>query len=205
MSTKAELDVAYSLWAERLVNEGWTPYLLTFMFGDIEGPVHEVARIMEREVERIYATVLSRIIRNPNRVGMIGKHPVWICCHDRPVYKLVKTTLRDVTVNDGRHIHAVALIPPWSRMSEGLADHFDGHRALYLRPDSSLIRIHTVPITRRVGYVTTYVRKHTRRGAHGEDAGFILPRTLDEIRDRGCLKKRKKAGLFLPRPSLSLT
>lgn len=184
MSSNAEINFAYALWAERLVREGWTPYLLTFMFRNLGGPPHEVARQMAREVERVYATVLSRIVRNPTRPSMVGRLPIWISALDRPVFKRTKGSLRDVIANDGYHVHVVALLPPWSRLTEDLAAHFEAHQTLYLPSVSPLLRIDVVPITHRVGYVVRYVLKFTGRGRLGEDAAFVLPRALSEVRDR---------------------
>ena len=184
MSRPAERNLAYTLWAEDFVRAGWTPYLLTFMFHPLGGPAPEVARQMEREVERVYATVLPRIVRHPTRPGMVGRLPVWFCALDRPVFKRAKTSLRDVVVNDGLHAHAAAFVPPWSRLPEDLATHFDLECGRYLRPDGGLLRLDAVPITRRVGYVVDYVRKLIGRDVIGEDASFVLPRALSEVRDR---------------------
>ncbi len=43
----------YAAWGERLVAEGWTPYLLTFMFRPIGGSAAHVAEVMEAEVVRV--------------------------------------------------------------------------------------------------------------------------------------------------------
>ena len=182
MPSAAEINFSYALWAERLVREGWTPYLLTFMFKNIGGPAYEVARAMEREIERVYATVLPRIVRNPTRPSVVGRLPMWFCALDRPVFKHSKASLRDVAVNDGLHAHAVALLPKASRLLEDLNTHFEANQALYLRPEFPLLRIDIKPITRRAGYVLRYVRKYI--GSNGEDAGFVLPRALSEVRNR---------------------
>lgn len=181
MSMQAEINLAYASWAERLVAEGWHPYLLTFMFKPLPGSSAAVAYQMEREVERVYATLLTRIVRKPARTPL-DRLPVWFCCHDRPVYKHAKISLADAVVNGGAHTHATAFLPPWSRLGEGLGDHFDEHERLYLRPECPLVRIDCVPVVRRVGYVVGYARKEVGRSALGQDASFVLPRAAQEIR-----------------------
>lgn len=184
MLSKLEINLAYGRWAERLVAQGWSPYLLTFMFHQLGGSPAGIAQQMEREVERIYATLLPRVVRKPTAPSSFGKHPVWFCCHDRPVHKHEKQSLCDVAVNDGQHVHAAAFQPPWSRLREELGTHFEAERGLYIRPRLPLLRIHVQPITRRVRYAVDYVRKHTGRSLNGEDASFVLPRSLDEVRER---------------------
>jgi hypothetical protein len=176
-----KVEEEYGRWVERLVQEGWKPYLLTFMFRDIDGPPDVVAHTMKQEVERVYATLLTRTVRNPTRPSMVRRLPRWFCALDRPVYKRAKLSLHDVLVNDGLHVHAVALLPPRSRLSEGLDTHFEQFASMYLRPKCPLIRIDAVPITHRVGYVTGYGRKHVKRSVKEPD--FILPRSLSEVRD----------------------
>ena len=171
--------------AERLVAEGWTPYLLTFMYDHMRGSDINVGLKMEKEVERVYATHLTRVVRKPTAPCSFGRLPVWLCSPDRPVFKYAKQSRLDVQVNEGRHMHAAAFDPPWSRLDVDLATHFDRCRDLYLRPGHPLIRIDVQPITHRTGYVVGYARKHIGRGFVGQDATLILPRSISEIRSAG--------------------
>ena len=181
MRRHAEIGLAYALWAERLVAEGWSPYLMTFMFEPIGGSSPGVAQQMEREVERVYATLLTRVVRKPGTADL-DTLPVWFCCLDRPVFKRDKASRSEAVVNDGQHVHAAVFIPPWSRQREDLVTHLSQNVGLYVRREYPLDRIDAVPITRRVGYVTGYVRKHTGCSVIGEDASFVLPRTLAQAR-----------------------
>ena len=91
----------YHMVKERL-EEGWQGYLITFMFKGIRGARQGVIRQMQREVERVYATVLTRVLRpSPNK--SIAAYPLWIVCPDFPVPKHAKMDLKEVTVNDGLH------------------------------------------------------------------------------------------------------
>lgn len=181
MLEHARTEHAYATWAERLVAEGWTPYLMTFMFQPIGGSAARVAEVMEAEVIRVYATFLPWVVRHPTRASSLGRHPVWMCAPDFPVHKRRKSSLRDVVVNDGRHMHASAFQPPESRLCEDLPSHFESRRGVYVRPGFALERINVQPVTHAVGLVTDYVRKSITRGREGEDATLILPRSLSEM------------------------
>ncbi len=57
---------AYGSWMEQLEDEGFDPFLLTFKFRHISGSRLSVQKAMVAEVERVYATSLTRIFRRPN-------------------------------------------------------------------------------------------------------------------------------------------
>src|SRR5687768_15139896 len=94
--------------------------ILTFMFHRIPGRPQTVHRQMEKETERVYAIFVTRVVRKPTSPSAQGFLPIWILFPDFPVPKHAKKPLRDVALNDGRHIQGIALMPPVSRMSEGL-------------------------------------------------------------------------------------
>ncbi|WP_210485392.1 hypothetical protein [Microvirga antarctica] len=167
---------------ERL-NDGWDGHLLTFMFKPIGGSYRSINRRMEWELERVYAKSLTRIIKDSRLYSQIDKLPLWIACPDYPVPKgeADRQALRDVTINDGRHMHCVAAIPPCSRLKEDLATHLDHNQSHYVTSDCSLWRIHAVQITHDADYVNGYVFKALKRGRIvGEDI-LILPRSKSEM------------------------
>ncbi len=149
------------------------------MFSRIRGRRPSVIRQMEREVERVFATVLTRIIRDPRKLP-IRFLPLWLVCPDYPVPKHAKQELRDVAVNDGLHMHGIALIPPWNRMNERFEQHFEMYQELYARQGCPLHRVHAVPITTNPGYVTAYVLKSVQRRRLDFDNVLVLPRCHDE-------------------------
>jgi len=169
-----------SMVIERL-DQGWTAYIITFMFHSLRGSRASVHRQMEREAERIYATVLTRIVRDPKNPKVKDELPVWILCPDYPVPKHTKKSLRDVTVNEGLHLQGIALIPPASRMKEGLDEHFARHQERYVRPGDPLERVHAKLLTRDPVYVAKYTFKSVLRRRHDFDHVFILPRTRSEM------------------------
>ena len=175
MITSEKVETGYATWAEEFVADGYQPYLLTFMFDQMRGSLDRVGHQMLREIERVYTCHLTRVVRKPNSPFHLHERPVWLCSLDRPVFKHVKSSLRDVTVNDGLHAHAAAFYWPRNRLDEDLNAHFESHRDLYIIPGHSLARIDVEPITYDPGYVTGYARKSVRLGRVGEDAVLILP------------------------------
>ena len=82
--TGKQIIAALGQFVERFVEDGWEAYLLTLNFNHINGSEVNRRRIMEREVERVYTTLLPRFFRHPNRACNKGKLPIWIGSFDRP-------------------------------------------------------------------------------------------------------------------------
>ncbi len=184
-SKRLELVKSWSNYVEEYVREGWSAYLLTFQFRDIGGSPQHVGREMEKELERVYAKLLTRIVRRPHSWTNINRLPKWIACPDFPVRKLEKTPVGDFCVNGGRHIHAICLIPPKSRLGTPLDEHFEDNASLYIRPRLPLVRLHAKPITETPGNATDYVLKALKSGRALNDDVLVLPRSADEVSERG--------------------
>ena len=121
---------------EGRVREGWTVEHFNVQFRQLRGGSAEVARQMREEVERLYDMSLCHIVRKPRSLPQDAL-PLWICSPDYPVYKKQRREhLRLLVANDGRHMHVIAVLPPWSRLKTTLVDHlmepsheFDDERA----------------------------------------------------------------------------
>src|SRR4051812_1444962 len=87
----------------RHVTSGWTPYLLSLMFRHIYGKPDRVVAQMEDEIYRVYKGILRRSLKYPSTASNANKVPLWICCPDWPAPKGEKSSLQDVTINDGLH------------------------------------------------------------------------------------------------------
>jgi hypothetical protein len=111
---------AYGLWAMEYMDQGWSGYFLSFAFDPMRGSTQAVALQMEKEVERVYSLLVTRVVRKPRSDCRRDLLPRWFVCPDYPVPKHAKSDLGTVTINDGRHLHGIALMPPVSRMKEGL-------------------------------------------------------------------------------------
>lgn len=175
MPRQPEIEAAYSAWADRLVAEGYQPYLLTFMFQPLGGSVASMGERMLDDIERIYRIHVTRVVRKPNAPAHMDERPVWFSSLDLPVFKHAKQGRLDVTINDGLHAHATGFYHPRSRLRDGVADHFEDRRDLYVRREHPLMRIDVEPITERVGYVVGYGRKNVGRELISADATRVLP------------------------------
>ena len=171
----------YQDFVEEKIQEGWTPYVLTFMFNQINGPPTTVLTRMGKDLERIYATMLTRIIRNPTSASANGQLPIWIGCPDFPVPKHSRQSFASVSINDGLHVHAIALIPPRSRLKEPLSTHLRTNRGLYVGHRKMVSRIRADLIDSSPGYVTGYVLKSISRRRFDTDRILVFPRSLTEV------------------------
>lgn len=169
---------------ESRIVAGWTPYLLTFQFRQIGGSRRRMIEEMTKEVERVYATLLTRVVRRPTSFDDAQGLPVWIICPDLPVWKREKQLVQDVTVNDGLHFQGVALMPRKSRLAQPLDEHFEENVALYVRAPYPLIRAHAKLIVQEPTRATDYIFKAYKNGSVAHDDLLILPRALSEVKGR---------------------
>lgn len=174
---------AYAQMVSAKVDDGWDPYLLSFMFENILGNERRVFATMEREAQRVYVKLLTRIVRKPRSPEQFGNLPFWIGCPDFPVPKHHRQDIRYAAVNDGKHLHFVALMPPVSRMREPLDEHIEDRQGWYTK--SPLWRIHAKPIDEAADYVTRYAMKSYERGRIGSDNVILFPRSISELGEAG--------------------
>jgi hypothetical protein len=125
--------------------------------------------IMNREVDRVAKFLMTRLYRNPKNVPD-KLQPIWYVFSDFPVHKRDKVSLRDVTINDGLHKHAIVLIPVLgARTNLQLDDHFENcqHQYVFKDQDTPLTKIHAVHINETradVNRVVSYALKAIKRG-----------------------------------------
>lgn len=165
------------------VDAGFEPSLVTFMFARIPGNPATIIGGMRREAERVYAALITRVVRRPMSLRSVGLLPIMIAAPDMPVPKRNKPAGDEIALNDGLHMHAVLLVPPGSRLKAGAEEHFHRHQRLYVRDRSRLERIHVRPITHTPESAVDYVLKSLRRNRVAYDDVLILPRALAEVRD----------------------
>ena len=159
-------------------------YLLTFMFHKIMAGGYAVRAAMYREVERIYATLLTRIVREPRKASPTDL-PLWIVCPDFPVPKSKKLNLAVVTVNDGQHLHALALIPPSSRLHRPFDAEVRRNQGLLTGNGTNTMRVDAVHVVNQHRYVADYGLKALRSGRVGFDDIMLLPRVVSELPSKG--------------------
>src|SRR5437773_1099339 len=92
-------------WVDRLVEEGRKAYLLTFTYRRLPGGREAVIRQMLCEVDRVYRTLLTRIMRKPDSANRRHLIPIFIACPDLPVKKGKGLPINEIAINDGLHCH----------------------------------------------------------------------------------------------------
>ncbi|UPK26743.1 hypothetical protein [Bradyrhizobium sp. 195] len=170
----------YSRLVSDRMEDGWSAYLVTFVFDHLRGPRASVVGQMRDEVQRVYSTFVTRTHRKPRAIP-IYQLPVLIAVADLPVAKSARSN-EPTSCNGGLHFHAVLLVPPLTRLKEPLAEHFKNQADLYAGPRKLVARIHVQPITSTPDCVVEYVFKTVLRGRISyDDALLVLPRANGEL------------------------
>jgi hypothetical protein len=118
--------------------------------------------------------------KHPHAAGRWALLPRWILAPDVPVAKREKVSVRSLLPNGGLHMQGVAVMPPGSRMREGLDEHLAREGARYCPRDAPLISLHATPITSDLAYVHEYNFKALQRGRASEDDVLLLPVSTSE-------------------------
>lgn len=176
-----KIEKAYVQWIGKHIKLGMTPYLMTFQFNPLPGSARSQIDQMQKAVERTYAFLLTRIVRSPRSSCLNhADRPIWVCSPDRPVFKHDKISLQEASVNDGVHLHAIALIPKKSRL-EDFEGFIDNNQEMLANPRRPLMRVHAKPITSTPDKATSYAVKGIFKERFSYDDLLILPRTLTEL------------------------
>ena len=173
---------AHADWPQGWLNQGWDGYLFTFMFNQMPGSRHAMVRQMHQELLRWYGRLATRTIRKTRSPVWIPFLPKGIFVPDLPVPKRVKQDIRDVSTNDGLHMHGIVVANRWARIPETLDAYFEENQKKYLT--RKLRHIDVRRITHRAAYVTDYALKSLKRPTFSEDDILVLPRTLSELPGR---------------------
>lgn len=180
MAIERRLVEAYTAMATDRIAIGFTPYLLTLMFNPIDGNKYRRQEVMYKETQRLYAKLLTRMIRRPKK-HPINELPFWIGCSDWPVPKDFKDHLFNIAQNDGQHIHIAAFQPPPCEIDGGLLNRIEDHQSHIHGPEHAFQRVHAYEITetpkKAVGYV---LKSLSRRRIAAEDI-LVLPRAHSEM------------------------
>jgi len=168
----------FGSWVQQHINDGWDGYLFTFMFNRLQGKQDSQRAQMHEEITAVYRKLVTRVVRKPNSPKNRDLLPRGVFFPDRPVARKRQHCLRDVSVNDGFHMHGVLVSPSTSRLKVGLDEHFREYSRLYLTP--KLYRIDVRPITHSPDHVTQYAGKSLRSWQFAVDDVLILPESIGE-------------------------
>jgi hypothetical protein len=179
----AIIETITSWWSreieEKTKKDGWNAYLVTFMFNHLPGLPAARLKVMHDSVCRFYSTLVTRIVRKPNSIHQMRLRPRMLTVPDYPVFKHAKIGLREATVNDGLHMHAILSVPLESRLKEDLISHVAEKSRLYRK--MPLREIHFQPIEHNTYAVTNYVMKAVRRGRCRWEDVLFLPKSPSEL------------------------
>jgi hypothetical protein len=168
---------AHGDWLQQWLNEGWDG-----MFNQLPGSRPAMVQQMHQQLLRWYGRLATRIIRKPRSPVWVPFLPKGIFIPDLPVPKRSKQDIRDVSTNDGLHMHGLVVANRRARIPETLDVYFEDNLKKYLT--SKLRHIDVRRITHRPEYVTEYALKSLKRSTSSEDDILVLPRTLSELPNR---------------------
>jgi hypothetical protein len=177
---QAEIISAYAAFIDDKLDDGWRAYLLTFTFNQLPGKPVTAREIMRQELERMYATMVTRVIRKPRSPAAQELLPKWICFPDRPVPKGVRESPDRIAPNDGVHFHAIAVFHPKSRIRT-IRRHVRQYQALYMGHGGKVAGMDAVRIRRTSERATDYALKSYSRRRYDSDDFVIFPRSVTEL------------------------
>jgi hypothetical protein len=161
----------------RLVG-GFEAYMLTMMFKSLEGSAASVDRQMNSAAEIVYSRILTRLVKHPRSTPII-QMPFWLSCPDWPVQKIDGMPVEHALPNDGRHLHAIVLVPPNARTGERLSDVINRSPRSFL-VGRQLTVLHAQPIEKTVAKAAMYVLKSVARGRASAADILVLPKSHSE-------------------------
>jgi hypothetical protein len=142
--------------------DGWTAYLITFKFKPLPGSKRLLLERMLNEIERVYYTFRTWVVRNPQSPSQRQLCPILLVAPDVPVPKTTKPTSNSMLINDGLHYHGILLIPARSRLKVSVIEHFANKKKLYVK--NCLLELDVRPINSNVPRVLNYIFKSVKRG-----------------------------------------
>jgi hypothetical protein len=184
-----QLIEGYGEWVQRLFDDGFRMYQVTFKFHHIPGAGEYKRTEMLKEVEyQFYPTLIKHVERQPMNPSRQCNLPILIGAPDLPVMKYSKKlSVKDVTINDGFHLHVIIAMPSTMRHYLGckLKNLVRDHRHRFIGPFTSISDIDVRRIKDRPDYVADYVLKHAKRNPAIMDEILILPKSPKDVSPRG--------------------
>ena len=114
-STELALIDAYQRWLRRLHQRGHALWFCTVQFVDMRLPRSALLGVMEREVERVYRTLLTRIVRKPRHARSLFRRPLFSA------------------PQNGWRAAGISFSAPWSRVAHSPLDRACAHRVSWDR------------------------------------------------------------------------
>jgi hypothetical protein len=134
-----QLIAGYSKLIQERIDHGFDGYFLSFMFKPLSGSRKAGLIKMNDEIQRVYSTFVTRVVRNPRSEANKASLPFLITVPDRPVHKKGKQKLSDLKINNGLHLHGILCVPWISRLKVDVPTHFKTNEAVYVK--NRLLRV----------------------------------------------------------------
>lgn len=158
---------SWTRFIKQFTNEGWDAYLVSVLFHKIAGSMDTKKAQMSQETERIYNRLGTRMVRKTWSPKWARYLPIGIFVPDFPVPKNKgkKSSIEDVSINNGLHMGGILLGNKWGKVREGLERHFDHEKEVY---ETGKIRsVNIAPITHDLEDVVDYTFKSVKRRSCG--------------------------------------
>jgi hypothetical protein len=130
---------------------------------------------MNQEVERLYNRLATRMVKKTRSPEWVGYLPIGIFVLDLPMPKYrggSKSTIADVSINDGMHMSGIVIGNRWGKMRIGLHEHFKTEMGRYLT--DKLRHVDVQPITHDSGYAVEYALKSLVKRTASPDEVLVL-------------------------------
>jgi hypothetical protein len=178
----SKLIGGYVIWLHQMLDEGWEPYLCTFVFHALGGSSVQKREQIRNQITKWYGRLATRTVHDPRSPKQALLLPKGIFVPDLPVFKRLKQSLKDAAVNEGLHMHGIMIANRGGRIAEPLNVHTERNLDKYLVDNIRHIDIR--PITDDLAHVVDYALKGLKRPTFSPDDILVLPRTVSELPDR---------------------
>ena len=171
---KAIVD-AFGKWTKKYLDMGWDGYFFQVMFHDLAESRETKIIQMKQEVERVYNRLATRMVRKPNSPSWAGYLPIGLFVPGLPVpkkRKSEKSTIADVSINEGLHMSGIVLGNRWGRVRTTLVDHFAKFEDHYVT--GKIRGIYVDRITPDPEYTVEYALKSLPRRDSSPDDVLLL-------------------------------
>jgi hypothetical protein len=165
----------HAQWIQNYLDKDWDGYLFTVNFNHLPGKRDTKIIQMHSEVTRLYGRLATRMIRKPRSPKSAPLTPIGIFIPDKPVPKSrkdQKSTIADVSINEGLHMHGVVLGNRWGRIRVPLDQYFEEDAGKYVKGKISNIDVQR--ITYEPGYVVDYALKSLLKRTASNDEILVL-------------------------------
>jgi hypothetical protein len=158
---------SWTCFIKQFTNEGWDAYLVSVLFHKIAGSMDTKKAQMNQETERIYNRLGTRMVRKTWSPKWARYLPIGIFVPDFPVPKSKgkKSSIEDVSINDGLHMGGILLGNKWGKVREGLERHFNHEKEVY--QTGKIRNINIAPITHDLEDAVDYTFKSLKRRSCG--------------------------------------